>query len=125
MYVCMYVHVPLYHVFVNLTKAFDTLNRDALWIILGKIGCLAKFVHMFKELHRNMKACVTFNGQVSEEFFIDNGVKQGDILAPTLFSIFFAVMLSHAFQECESGILLHFRTGKVFNFGEVQGESKT
>ena len=122
---CVEQHAPLYQVFVDLTKAFDTVNREALWIILGKIGCPSNFVRMFKELHRNMKARVTFNGQLSEEISIDNGVKQGDIPAPTLFSIFFAVMLSHAFQDCERGILLRFRTtGKVFNLRRFNARSK-
>ena len=30
-------HVPLCQVFVDLTKAFDTVNRDALWKVLGKL----------------------------------------------------------------------------------------
>jgi len=29
----------LYAVFVNLTKAFDTVSRSALWMMLRKIGC--------------------------------------------------------------------------------------
>ena len=63
-----------------------------------------------------MKARVTFSGQLSDEIAIDNGVKQGDIPAPTLFSIFFAVLLTHAFKDCDQGIPLRFRTsGKVFN----------
>ena len=85
---CTEQQVPLYQVFVDLTKAFDTVNRDVLWIILGKIGCPPTFVNMFKQLHKDMKARVTFNGQLSDEIPVDNGVKQGDIPAPTLFSIF-------------------------------------
>lgn len=92
---CIEQQVPLYQVFVDLTKAFDTVNRDALWMILGKIGCPPMFVNTFTQLHRDMKAQVTFNGQLSNEIPIDNGVKQGDIPTPTLFSIFFAVLLTH------------------------------
>ena len=33
-----------------------------------------------------------------------NGVKQGCILAPTLFGIFFAMMLTHAFGTATEGI---------------------
>ena len=33
---CIEQRVSLYQVFVDLTKAFDTVNRDALWTILGK-----------------------------------------------------------------------------------------
>ena len=56
-----------------------------------------------------MKACVTFNDQLSGEIAVDNGVKQGDIAAPTLLSIFFAVLLTHTFKDCDQGIPLRFR----------------
>ena len=122
---CIEQQIPLYQVFVDLTKAFDTVNREALWKVLGKLGCPPTFVHMFKELHRNMKARVTFNGQLSEEISIDNGVKQGDIPAPTLFSIYLAVLLTHAFEDVDVGILLRFRTsGKVFNLRRLNTKSQ-
>ena len=89
---CIEQRVPLYQVFVDLTKAFDTVNRSSLWIILGKLGCPPQFVEMLKQLHRNMKARVNLNGSLSEPIPVDNGVKKGDIPAPTLFSIYFAVM---------------------------------
>ena len=60
--------VPLYQVFVELTKAFDTVNRSALWIILGKLGCPPQFVEMLKQLHRNMKARVNVNGRFVSQF---------------------------------------------------------
>ena len=55
-------------------------------------------------------------GLLSEPIPLENGVKQGDIPAPTLFSIYFAVMLSYAFQDCDIGVYIRLRTsGKVFN----------
>ena len=36
---CIEQRVSLYQVFVNLTKVLDTVNRSALWIIPGKLGC--------------------------------------------------------------------------------------
>ena len=117
--------VKLYQVFVDLTKAFDTVNRPALWIILGKLGCPQHFVNLFESLHSNMKAYVNFNGSLSEPIAVDNGVKQGDIPAPTLFSIFFATMLSYAFKDCEVGVFLRFRTsGKVFNLRRFNASTK-
>ena len=117
--------VKLYQVFVDLTKAFDTVNRPALWIILGKLGCPPHFVNLFKSLHSNMKAYVNFNGSLSEPISVDNGVKQGDIPAPTLFSIFFATMLCYAFKDCDVGVFLRFRTsGKVFNLRRFSASSK-
>lgn len=45
-------------------------------------------------------ARVAFKGKLSDERAMDNGVKQeGDISAPAVFSIYFAVMLSYVFRE--------------------------
>ena len=71
---------------------------------------------MIAQLHRDMKGCVTVNGSLSEEIPIESGVKQGDIQAPTLFSIFFVTLLLHASQDFEKGVYLRFRTsGSVFD----------
>ena len=73
-----------------------------------------------------MKAQVNFNGSLSDPIAIDNGVKQGDIPAPMLFSIYFAAALGYAFQDCDLGAYLHFRTsGKVFNLRRFSAKSKT
>ena len=43
--------MDLYAVFVDLTKAFDTMNRQVLWIILSKLGCTDKFVNLIRQFH--------------------------------------------------------------------------
>ena len=45
---CIEQQMPLYEVFVDLTKAFDTVNREALWVILGRIGCPPTLSKCFK-----------------------------------------------------------------------------
>ncbi|CAH8601705.1 unnamed protein product [Dicrocoelium dendriticum] len=39
---CRERHQPLYSLFVEFTKAFDTVNREALWLVLGKFGYPSK-----------------------------------------------------------------------------------
>ena len=57
-----------------------------------------------------------FNGNLSEEISINNGVKQGDISAPMLFNIYFAIVFLVAFYENSDGIYIRYRTsGNVFN----------
>lgn len=113
---CKEQRMPLYQVFVDLTKAFDTVNREALWKVLGKFGCTSAFVDKMKQLHRSMKARVNYNGQLSDEIAVDNGVKQGDIPAPTLFSLYLAAVLWYAYHDCDIGVYFRFRTsGRVFN----------
>ena len=121
---CNEQRVPLCQVFVNLTKAFDTVNREALWKVLGKFGCTSSFVDKLRQMHRSMKARVNFNGQLSEELNIDNGVKQGDIPAPTLFSLYLTAVLWYAFHDCDIGVFLRFRTsGKVFNLRRLKADT--
>lgn len=45
-----------------------------------------------------MKRAVRYNGSTSESFNIQSGVKQGCVLASTLFGIFFVSLLKHAFD---------------------------
>ena len=53
----------------------------------------SKFLQMVIQLHENQPGQIRLNGDLSEPFPISNGVKQGCILAPTFFSIFFSMML--------------------------------
>ena len=45
----------LYFAFIDLTKAFDSVNRDALWGCHVCLGCPPKFVSVTRQLHVNMK----------------------------------------------------------------------
>ena len=113
---CKEQNLPLYQRFIDLSKAFDTVNRSTLWKILLKLGCPERFVGLIRFLHNGMKARVSFNGTLSEEISINNGVKQGDISAPMLFNIYFAIVFLVAFYENSDGIYIRYRTcGSVFN----------
>ena len=116
----------LYVVFVDLTKAFDTVNRDALWHVLKKLGCPEKFVNVVKSLHDGMEARVLDQGSFSATFSVSNGVKQGCVLAPTLFSIMFAMLTRDAFHETDdAGIYLKYRTdGGIFNLRRLRAKTK-
>ena len=82
-------HVELYTTFVDLTKAFDTVSREGLWKIMAKFGCPNTFIAITREFHEGMQAQVQDNGAFSKPFPVSNGVKQGCVLAPTLFSMMF------------------------------------
>nr|VZI38677.1 unnamed protein product [Spirometra erinaceieuropaei] len=100
----------LYSTIVDLTKALDTVNREGLWKIMLKLGCPERFIQMVRQLHEGMMARVTDNGAVSEEFAVTNGVKQGCVLAPTLFSLMFSAMLMDACLDERPGIRIAYRT---------------
>ncbi|BHF81341.1 hypothetical protein SprV_0702447100 [Sparganum proliferum] len=96
---CQEMRTHLYSTFVDLTKAFETVNREGLWKIMQKFSCPERFIGMVRQLHDGMMARVTDGGAVSEAFAVTNGVKQGCVLAPTLFSLMFSAMLMDAYRD--------------------------
>lgn len=117
---------PLYLCFVDLEKAFDSVPREALWVVLTKLGCTDKFVRMIRLLHDDMRCCVSVQGEYSEFFTVSCGVKQGCVLAPTLFALYFAVVVRDALQTLSEGIRIRFRTdgGGVFNLARLKSHTK-
>ena len=45
---CREQHKDLFMVFVDLSKAFDIVNRNFLWKILSRIGCPSKLVNRIR-----------------------------------------------------------------------------
>ena len=123
---CMEQKIGLYAAFVDLTKANDTVSRDGLWTILARLGRLPKFLTILRQLHEGQQGQVKRNGSLSGSFPISNGVKKGCFLAPTLFSIFFSIMLHEAKEDLPDGIYICFQTdGNLFNLRRLLARTKT
>src|ERR1044072_9099973 len=115
----------LYTLFIDLTKAFDTVSRDGLWKVLRKFGCTEKFTKILQSLHDGMLGRVSIDGTLSEHFPITNGVRQGCIAGPILFNLFYAAMLDDATRDTPCGISIRFRcSGKLFNLSRMRASSK-
>ncbi|XP_029634968.1 uncharacterized protein LOC115210504 [Octopus sinensis] len=112
---CREQHQPLYLAFIDLSKAFDRVSRELLWDILAQYGCPDKFIRILKLLHDNMHARVQ-----------TDGVKQGCVIAPTLFTIFIATVLHIIRDDLPPGIEISYRMdGKLFNLARLKSTSKT
>ena len=80
---------------------------------------------MIESFHTNMKGTVQFNASSSRPFDIRSGVKQGCVLALTLFGIFFALLLKHAVVTASEGIFLRTRSDdRPFNLGRLRAKTK-
>ena len=83
---------------------------------------------MVIQLHENQRGQVRLNGDLSEPFPISKGVKQGCVLAPTLFSIFFSMMLKQATEDLvdDDGEYVRYRLdSSLFNLRRLQAHTKT
>ena len=75
--------------------------------------------------HNDIKETVVCDGATSNAYDIIIGVKQGCVLAPTLFIIFFATLLKHAFGECTEGIYLQTRSdGNLFKLSRLGAKTR-
>ena len=123
---CREQNMGLYAAFVDLTMAFDTVSRNGLWKILAHLGCPPKFLTIFRQLHEGQQGQSKHNGSLSGSFPISSDVKQGCVLAPILFSIFFGIMFLEAKEDLPDGIYIRFQTvSSLFNLWRLLAHTKT
>ena len=118
----------MYIVFVDFTKAFDTVNRDFLFKILAKLGCPPKFIRVIESLYTQVRARLIEDGSLTEPFEYNSGVKQGCKLAPTLYGIYAAILLLLAYKNIghQFSIKVRFRyDGDLFDLKRLKAKTKT
>jgi hypothetical protein len=76
-----------YLLFVDFKAAYDSINRDKLWEAMTQLGISVKLTRLIKSCTYNSKSKISFGGELSEEFPVTTGLRQGDALSPALFNI--------------------------------------
>ena len=120
-------HRNLYIAFVDLSKAFDSVDRELLWSVLRRCGCPPRFIQIIRGLHDGMRLRVRYGGDVSEPFEVSRGVKQGCVLAPVLFNIYVQCItrLLSAVLDRGNLISLNYRTDRsLFDLQKLKAKTK-
>ena len=99
--------------FIDLTKAYDSVDRTLLWTVLARFGVPQIMISVIRQFHDGMRACVRLDDRVCSRWFaVEQGLRQGCVLAPLLFNIFFAAVINLASTQADRGImdaLVHLR----------------
>ena len=78
----------LFCAFIDLKQAFDTVWRDGLWWKMVNCNINGKCLTLIKNMYSNIKSCLVVNGEKTEFFTCNIGLRQGENLSPFLFSVY-------------------------------------
>ena len=117
--------IPLHMCFIGLQKAYESVDRELLWVVLARFGVPERMLTIIRQFHEGMGARTrTDDGEQSEWFDVTQGLRQGCVLSP-LFNVFFAAAM-HAvlvrFSEDPDTLrdLVHFEEDLGGNGVEVE-----
>ena len=116
------ISIPLWLIWQRLlTLSVMMVSGKSCQSLAVHLSSSAWYVHSYD----GMLAWVLNDGQSSDAFPVTNGVKQGCVLAHTLFSILVTIMLSDAFSDDVDSIKLSFHSdGNLFNLRRLQAWTK-
>ena len=78
---------------IDLMEAYDSINRTLLRDVLARLGVPPRMLAVIRT-HDGLQACVRLDdGECSDMFDVGQGVRQGCVLAPLLFNMFFTAVL--------------------------------
>ena len=101
------VHVS----YIDIQKAYDSVNREKLWQILERFGFTDTFIGCIKNLYNNDYVTSSVNGIKTKPIYLSRGVRQGCSLSPLLFALYLT-SLSMELDDSKLGFVLH---GKVIS----------
>jgi len=78
----------LYVAYMDLEKAYDRVDRDAMWRVLGMYGINGDLLKAIQSLYAESEARVRVCREEGEWFSVKAGLRQGCVMSPWLFNIF-------------------------------------
>ena len=81
---------PLFAAFLDITKAYDRVDREILWAKLQAMNMPEKLINIIKDVYKCPVGKMNFQGITTEWLDMPIGLKQGCVLSPLLFALYLA-----------------------------------
>ncbi|XP_062826487.1 uncharacterized protein LOC134296190 [Anolis carolinensis] len=101
----------IYFCFIDYPKAFDCVDHNKLWHVLGGMGIPSHLFCLLISLYKDQVATVRTDHGTTDWFKIGKGVQQGCcILSPYLFNLYAEYIMRHAgLDESKAGVKISGR----------------
>jgi len=90
----------LHVAYIDIKAAFDSVDHQALWKALHATGAPQFLIQLIQDLHTGTMSRVRVGKRLSKAFYTSSGVRQGCVLAPALFCLAIAWIMS----RCSSSL---------------------
>ena len=113
--------------YIDFKKAFDSVSRDVLWRLLELRGIPPHLVRLISALYTGTESAVRKCGAATSDFFpVKTGVRQGCVLAPSLFSTCMEWIMNRAVGGSGCGVSFGKvrRSGLCRRRSDLCGDSK-
>ena len=104
-------------VFLDLSKAFDTVQHDTIIKALLRKGVPNDVRNLVSDLYSNTFTTISVNGQKTRTIQINSGVKQGCPLSPLLFNFVIDELIDEI-QQLDSGYKLQGQQVSIMGFAD-------
>ena len=97
----------VYLLLLNTSKAFDKVPYEKLFELLSARDVCPKIVKLLYYMYTQKNCHVRWNNEHSDSFSVSNGVKQGSVISPLLFTIYIdnlSSKLKHLGLGCHVGL---------------------
>lgn len=92
--------IPLYMCSIELQKPCDSADRELLWTVLARYRVSPEMMSVFRQFQDGTRMCVRKDEcKYSEWFEAGQGPRQGCVISPLLFSIFFTAAITVAVRR--------------------------
>jgi hypothetical protein len=99
--------IPLYQIFFDLSKAYDTLDRNQTLQLLQKYGVGNRILQLLTNFWHSLTIMARQQGYHGDPFKSERGTMQGDIVSPTIFNVVIDAVVCAWYHEMDTVGISH------------------